>query len=194
MMNKSFMRHLGHQCLMLLGVFLIGGGVARADQIMSVPVDSATEMKIKGVAKDVIIANPSIADVTLQSPDHFVIIGRQPGRTTLLILGPDHEILLNRMIVVSEGNEGLLTVHGPRGGTMSRDSYACGQHCTLIPGSNVGGSNGGGSLGSGPSPTDATPADPNANRVTKVDSKVKLKISPNGDVTGTRTEVPQYGQ
>lgn len=194
MMNKSFMRHLALQCLLLLGALTIGSHFTQADDIMSIPVDTAKEMKIKGIAKDVIIANPSVADVTLQAPDHLVIIGRQPGRTTLLILGPDQEILLNRMVVVSDGNEGLVTVHGPRGGTMSRDSYACAQNCTLIPGSNVGGNSGGGSLGSGPGPSDAVPQDANANKVSKVDSKVKLKISPNGDVSGTRTEIPQYGQ
>jgi hypothetical protein len=77
---------------------------------------------------------------------------------------------------------------------MSQDSYACAQNCTLIPGSNVGGSNGGGSLGSGPGPSDAQPpaASPDTNKVSKIDTKIKMKITPTGDITGTRTSIPQY--
>ncbi len=193
MMNKSFMRFSTPQCLLVAGFVLLGSQLAMADQILSIPANSAEGLEIKGMAKDVIVANPSVADVALQTPNHLVIIGKQPGRTTLLILGPNQEVLLNRMVIVSEGNGGLITVHGPRGGTMSRDSYACAQNCSLIPGSNIGGSSGGGSLGSGLGPSEPAP-DAGANKVSKVDSTVKLKVSPNGDVTGTRTEVPQYGQ
>jgi hypothetical protein len=194
MMNKSFMRRATQQFSMIVAMLFLAPGWALAGQILSIPVDTAQSMEIQGAAKDVIIANPAVADVTLQRPDHFVIIGKQPGRTTLLILGPNQEILLNRMVVVSDGNDGLVTVRGPRGGTMSQDSYACAQNCSLIPGSNVGGSNGGGSLGSGPGPSDAPPpgATPDTNKVSKIDTKIKMKISPTGDVTGTRTSIPQY--
>ncbi|HVJ40077.1 MAG TPA: pilus assembly protein N-terminal domain-containing protein [Dongiaceae bacterium] len=190
MMNKSFMRAFLLLCAISAAIPVYTSR-ARADGILSIPLNSAEIIRLQGNPKDIIIANPNVADVTLQTPDHMIIIGKQPGRTSLLILDPEQKIILKRMVVVSDGNDGLVIVHGPRGGTMSQDSYACAQNCTMIPGSNIGGSTGGG-IFSAPAP-DTSSQDTTPGPVTQVQSKIKMKVSPNGEVTGTRTDVPVYG-
>jgi hypothetical protein len=189
-MNKSFMRLAFSKALLAVALLIAGGHLAQADQIISIPLNDAEKLTIKGAAKDVILANPAVADVTMLRPDLLIIIGKQAGRTTLLILDDKQKVVFNGMVVVSDGSGGLVTVHGPGG----QNSYACAQNCTLIQGGNgtiSTGSSGGSNLGTGndsvpPAPTDPAP-------ITKVDTKIKLKMSPNGDINGTRTDVPTYG-
>lgn len=190
MMNKSFMRITICQAL-LIGGLLLGHGVsAVADQVLSVPLNNAERLRLQGTAKDVIVANPEVADVTMLAPDQLVVIGKQAGRTTLLILDSKQRVLLNSMVVVSDGSGGFVTVHAPRGSRIGQDDYACAQNCTLVQSSGVSGSSGGGEIS--PDTTSAvTPAE--SGPVTKVDTKLRYKVSPNGVVTGTRTDVPTYG-
>ena len=192
MMNKSFMRLTFSIALVAFAMLVAGERLAQADQVVSIPLNDAEKLKIKGTAKDVILANPAVADVTMLTPDQLIIIGKQAGRTTLLILDAEQKVIFNGMVVVSDGSGGLVTVHGPGG----QNSYACAQNCTLIQGANgtvTGGSGGGGAvnLGSGSDAPAPAPAVPEP--ITKVDTKIKMKVSPNGEITGTRTDVPTYG-
>lgn len=191
MMNKSFMRTviLGFTVWSMLVVLQ---PAAKADQILSIPLATVRILQLQAPAKDIIIADPGIADVTMQAPDRMVLIGKQAGRTSLIILDSDKKVLLSRMVVVSDGDGGLVVVHGPRGSTLSQDSYACAAHCTLISG--MGGSGGGGAFSNNPAPADTASTQPNdTNQVQRVDTKIKMKVTPNGTVTGTRTDVPVYG-
>ena len=174
-------------------VSLVAARPATAGSVLSITQDSVRTMIIQGAAKDVIVANPAVIDIALQRPDHFTIIGKSVGRTTLLILDADQKVLLSTTVVVSEGDPGMLTVRGPRGGTLSQDSYACVERCSLIPGSSIGGSSGQGSMVANPDP-EALAAAKQPQQVTRVDTQYKMKMSPNGDITGTRTSTPQYGQ
>jgi hypothetical protein len=190
MMNKSFMRITFCRSLLLTGLLLASEHLAMADQILSVPLNNAEHLRLKGTAKDVIIANPAVADVTMLAPDQLVVIAKQAGRTTLLILDAQQRVLLNAMLVVSDGSGGLVTVHAPRGGRIGQDNYACAQNCTLIPDSGSGAGSAGGD--SAPDTTsDAAPIEPAP--ISKIDSKMKFKVSPNGVISGTRTDVPTYG-
>ena len=120
MMNKSFMRRAFLQALAPIGLLLLSGSLASADQVLSIPLNNAERLKIRGTAKDIIIANPAVADVTVLEPDQFIIIGKQAGRTTLLILDSQERVLLSSMVVVSDGSGGLVTVHAPRGDTIKQ--------------------------------------------------------------------------
>lgn len=194
MMNKSFMRRAFSTSLLAICLLVAGENLAQSDQILSIPLNNAEKLKITGVAKDVIVANPIIADVTMLTPDQMIIIGKQAGRTTLLILDAQQKVIFNSMVVVSDGSGGLVTVHSSHG----EDSYACAQNCTLIEKSNgtvnTGSSSSTGtSLGSADASAAAVPAPAEPAPITKVDSKIKMHVSPNGEITGTRTDVPTYG-
>ncbi len=129
-----------------LTIVLAAMSAAEAAPILSIDLNSARPLQLKTPAKDVIVANPSVADVALQSPDHLVIIGKQPGRTSLIIMDANQKIILNQMVIVTEGDSATVSVYGPRGGTMKQDNYACAYHCTLVPGTDSGGASAGGGM------------------------------------------------
>lgn len=189
-MNKSFMRTGFCQAMILVGLLFDYQRAALADQILSVPLNNAERLRLQGAAKDVIVANPAVADVTMLAPDQLVLIGKQAGRTTLLILDSKQRVLLNSMIVVSDGSGGFVTVHAPRGNKIGQDNYACAQNCTLIQDSNAS-ANAGSDDGSSDTTNALTPTE--TPPITKVDTKMKFKTTPNGIITGTRTDVPTYG-
>jgi hypothetical protein len=189
MMNKSFMCITVCQVLLFGGLLLGHGDSAVADQVLSVPLNNAERLRLQGTAKDVIVANPAVADVTMLAPDQLVVIGKQAGRTTLLILDSKQRVLLNSMVVVSDGSGGFVTVHAPRGNRIGQDDYACAQNCTLIQDSNSSANAGGGGSSDTTNAVIPTETPP----ISKIDTKMKFKTTPNGVITGTRTDVPTYG-
>src|SRR5258705_9350828 len=54
-------------------------------------------------ASDVVIGNPNIADVTVQTPNRLVVIGRAPGVTRLIVMS-DGTITMDTQVVVSAKN------------------------------------------------------------------------------------------
>jgi hypothetical protein len=129
-----------------LALALIGfsSTVAIAQSALTVDLDGARRLVLKAPAKDVVIANPSIADVTLVSPTSLIIIGHAPGRTRLLVLDSDQVPLVDQIVIVTQGDSGLVSVFGPRGSSsITQDDYACGNHCTLMQNSRSASSGGG---------------------------------------------------
>ena len=118
-----------------LALALIGfsSSIAVAQSALTIDLDGARRIVLKAPAKDVVIGNPSVADVTLVSPTDLIIIGHTPGRTRLLVLDSDQVPLVDQIVIVTQGDSGLVSVFGPRGGAMAQDDYACGYHCTLMP-------------------------------------------------------------
>ncbi|HWU01020.1 MAG TPA: pilus assembly protein N-terminal domain-containing protein [Terriglobales bacterium] len=120
--------------------------IAAAQSTLTVDLDGARRLVLKAPAKDVVIGNPSIADVTLVSPTSLIIIGHTPGRTRLLVLDSDQVPLVDQIVIVTQGDSGLVSVFGPRAsGAIAQDDYACGNHCTLMPSAHSTSGGGGGS-------------------------------------------------
>src|SRR5690349_17862757 len=64
-------------------------GMARFSQAansLNIEWSGAYLLKLDAPATDVIIANPLVADVTVQAPDRLVIIGKLPGVTRLIVM------------------------------------------------------------------------------------------------------------
>jgi hypothetical protein len=146
----------------LLALALIGfsSTLAAAQSTLTVDLDGARRLVLKAPAKDVVIGNPSIADVTLVSPTNLIIIGHAPGRTRLLVLDSDQVPLVDQVVIVTQGDSGLVSVFGPHGsGQISQDDYACGNHCTLMSSSHPagGGGSGGGKVDDKLSGSDSAP-------------------------------------
>jgi hypothetical protein len=132
--------------------------VAIAQSALTVDLDGARRLVLKAPAKDVVIANPSIADVTLVSPTSLIIIGHAPGRTRLLVLDSDQVPLVDQIVIVTQGDSGLVSVFGPRGsGSIGQDDYACGNHCTLMSSSHSASGGGGGKVDDKLSGSDSAP-------------------------------------
>lgn len=69
----------------------IDGGISR--DAITVIADSAVALSSDVPFAELSIANPTIADISTISSTSIYVLGKRPGRTTLMLLGSDSEIL-----------------------------------------------------------------------------------------------------
>ncbi len=106
-----------------LGVFASSALAAPAIDIL---VDEAKLVELNRPIAQVIIGNPAIADVAVQSKKVLVFTGKSAGQTNIILLDENNRQILNRKVQVNTANDsGLVIVH--RG--TSRSSYHCGTIC-----------------------------------------------------------------
>ena len=110
---------------------LLGSGAAAQSRSSDLPVASgqAAYLSLGGAVRDVVVADPSIADVSVVSDRVLVVMGKRAGFTSLLAFGPGGRPLADRQVVVSDGGAGAVTVY--RGAAAS--TYACASQCTRLP-------------------------------------------------------------
>ncbi|WP_454758856.1 pilus assembly protein N-terminal domain-containing protein [Caulobacter segnis] len=97
---------------------------------LPVAAGQASYVTLGGAVRDIVVGDPSIADVSVVNDRTLVVLGKRPGVTSLLAFGPTGRALADRQIVVSENGGGSVTVY--RGQTAS--NYACGSQCTRLGG------------------------------------------------------------
>ncbi|MBC7953637.1 MAG: pilus assembly protein N-terminal domain-containing protein [Rhodospirillaceae bacterium] len=61
-------------------------------------------------ARQVIIGDPTVADVSVESPTRVVVFGKRVGSTSLMVLDGGHQPMLEAAIVVQPGGSGAVTV------------------------------------------------------------------------------------
>jgi hypothetical protein len=88
----------------------------------------ASYVTLGGAVRDIVVGDPTIADVSVVNDRTLVVLGKKPGVTSLLAFGPNGRALADRQIVVSENGSGGVTVY--RGNTAS--NYACATQCTRL--------------------------------------------------------------
>ncbi|CAA7613151.1 conserved exported hypothetical protein [Candidatus Terasakiella magnetica] len=83
---------------------------ARAADPVEVPLGGSVLVHIGGTARSVIIGNPAIADVTVESPRTIAVFGKYTGGTTLQILDGSGSILYQAAVVVMPGSADSVTL------------------------------------------------------------------------------------
>ncbi len=79
----------------------------------------------------VIVGNPSIADISVHSPNTIFILGRSYGRTNIIVLDELGQIVLDASILVKNiTQEGSVRLHNVGQG---RESYTCTPECLPTP-------------------------------------------------------------
>jgi Flp pilus assembly secretin CpaC len=91
-----------------------------ADSI-AVNVDQAKLVKLPTRVSTIVVGNPLIADVTLQTGGILVVTGKGYGATNFIAMDRSGEILVDRVIQVEGPTDQLVTVY--RG--VERESYSC---------------------------------------------------------------------
>jgi Flp pilus assembly secretin CpaC len=116
---------------------LLWPAVALAEPVadaIAVNVDQAKLVKLPARVATIVVGNPLIADVTLQSGGIMVVTGKGYGATNFIAMDRSGEILVNRMIEVEGTSDQLVTVY--RG--VERESWSCKPICqrrvTLVDG------------------------------------------------------------
>jgi Flp pilus assembly secretin CpaC len=166
MMNKSFkkrglMSMLRSTWPFLMAVAIgLGAGSARAADAMSIELDGARIVKLDAAASDIVIGNPNIADVTVQTPNRLVIIGKAPGVTRLIVMNDGAITLDTQVVVTAKSASAQVSVFAPDGNNVTETEFACSDRCTVVAGtkrSAGGGGGGGGGNGGGEGPIPSEP-------------------------------------
>jgi Flp pilus assembly secretin CpaC len=92
---------------------------------IAVNVDQARLVKLPARVATIVVGNPAIADVTLQSGGIVVVTGKGYGATNFVAMDRAGEILEDRLIEVQGPTDQLVTVY--RG--VERESWSCKPIC-----------------------------------------------------------------
>jgi Flp pilus assembly secretin CpaC len=92
---------------------------------VSVNVDQARLVKLPARVATIVVGNPLIADVALQSGGVLVVTGKGYGATNFIAMDRAGEVLVDRLIQVEGPSDQLITVY--RG--VERESYSCMPTC-----------------------------------------------------------------
>ena len=107
---------------------LAAAGAARA-QSLPVRIDQVTRVTLPAPARDIVIGNPSVADVTVIDGRNLLVMGRVYGVTNLVVFDGAGRTILDRQIVVSASDEGRVSFYrGP-----DVHNYACAPRCERTP-------------------------------------------------------------
>jgi hypothetical protein len=96
-----------------------------ASRDIVVDFDQATMLRLERPAAEVVVGNPSIADVSIQNSKVLVLTGKSFGETNLIVLDPQGQVIVNRRVVVAQPRSGYVTVyHGT-----NRVTLHCAPNC-----------------------------------------------------------------
>ena len=114
----------------LLALLLIAASAqlphaAIAAEPLNVVLDQATLMKLPEKVSTIVVGNPLVADVAVQSGGLVVVTGKGYGSTNLIVLDRSGAVLMERSIVVRGPREGTVAVY--RG--VERETYSCTPDC-----------------------------------------------------------------
>ena len=100
------------------------------DQALSVGAGQATRIHLSAPARDIVVGDPAVADVSLIDERTLVVLGKKVGATTLLAFDVHGRPLTDRQIMVSEASDEAVVVH--RG--VAASTYACANRCSRMGG------------------------------------------------------------
>jgi len=105
-MSFKFLRSAAHRSFALaIGLLLWPAvGWAQPGDTIAVSVDQAKLVKLPSRVATIVVGNPLIADVTLQSGGIVVVTGKGYGATNFIAMDRGGEILVDRLIQV-EGTD-----------------------------------------------------------------------------------------
>ena len=87
--------------------------------------DQSQLLRLPRPASEIIIGNPSIAEVSLQGGNLLVVTGKTFGITNVIALDSDRNVIQDQRVVVERDDRRVVSLH--KGGT--RFTYSCSPHC-----------------------------------------------------------------
>ena len=107
-----------------LSALIIEAPAARADDLI-VKYDQSQLLRLPRPAAEIIIGNPTIADVSVQGGNLLVITGKSFGITNIISLDADRNIIQDQRILVQRDEVKVVNLQkGPK-----RESYNCSPQC-----------------------------------------------------------------
>src|SRR6188474_1645765 len=96
-----------------------------AEAPLNIVLDQATLMRLPEKVSTIVIGNPLIADVAVQSGGLVVVTGKGYGATNLIVLDRNGSVLMERSVVVRGASQNTVAVY--RG--VERETYSCTPLC-----------------------------------------------------------------
>lgn len=111
--------------LCLAVAFCFAAPSARAGDLL-VRYDQSQLIRLPRPAAEVIIGNPSIADVTIQGGNLLVVTGKTFGVTNIIALDANRDIIQDQRVIVQRDEQRMVVLYrGP-----ARESYTCTPYCS----------------------------------------------------------------
>lgn len=108
-----------------LAVSLLLQSLPAAAQDLVVKYDQSQLLRLPRPVAEIVIGNPTIADVTVQGPNLLVVTGKTFGITNVISLDAARNIIMDQRVVVVR--EEVRVVNLQKGG--KRESYNCTPQC-----------------------------------------------------------------
>lgn len=103
----------------------VAANPAEAMEDLVVNYDQSQLLKLSRPASEIIIGNPAIADVTVQSGNLLVVTGKTFGITNMIVLDHDRNVIQEQRILVKRDEAKVLNLIRGR----QRQSYNCTPQC-----------------------------------------------------------------
>jgi Pilus formation protein N terminal region len=108
----------------LAGTLAMGGEAQASDLI--VRYDQTQLIRLPRRATEVIVGNPSIADVAIQGGNLIAVTGKSFGVTNIIALDEKSNVIQDQRLIVERDNSRMLVLYkGPL-----RESYTCTPDCS----------------------------------------------------------------
>jgi len=88
-------------------------------------VDQASLVRLERPAAEIVVGNPSIADVAVQSGKVLIVTGKSFGETNLMVMDAEGKVVVHRRLIVQEPRKGFVTLY--RGS--ARQTLHCAPYC-----------------------------------------------------------------
>ncbi|HVZ03247.1 pilus assembly protein N-terminal domain-containing protein [Hyphomicrobium sp.] len=125
MRRRSAAAGHGFPCAALLFAFAALPLTPAAASDLIVRYDQSQLLRLPRAASEVIVGNPSIADVTLQDGNLLIVTGKTFGITNVIALDAAHNVIQDQRVMVERDDRKIVNLH--KGTT--RFTYACTPNC-----------------------------------------------------------------
>ena len=125
MVSRQMNRFSRAACTAALSIAIIASQPATAVETLRVAVDQATLTKLPERVSTIIVGNPLIADVTIQTGGVLVVTGKGFGATNIVALDRTGSVLMEKIVVVQGPRDDVVFVY--RG--VQRETYSCQPNC-----------------------------------------------------------------
>ena len=120
-------RHSGaakFACATLFAALALAAGQARAEDLI-VKYDQSQLLRLPRPASEIIIGNPMIADVSIQSGNLLVITGKSFGITNMIVLDAERNVIQDQRVMVQRDEVKIVNLM--KGS--ARQTYNCTPQC-----------------------------------------------------------------
>ena len=110
----------------MVGLAVLAGASARSNaNELLVKFDQSQILKLARPVSEIIIGNPMIADVAIQSSNMLVATGKSFGMTNIIALDQDRNVIVDTRVLVQRDNARMLNL--TKAG--KRETYNCTPQC-----------------------------------------------------------------